>query len=513
MNRMLPPILSRKAAGILSPSIQQGACPDRSHRQLLVAATVAVLTLLVPVGTTADAANASAGSPSAAESAVPVINLPTAVVCRTAIAYDIDELFRFYEEGPYEAFQALLTTIAQQIGNRRTRSDLCPGPLFSANDRIAFVFVDDHIPEPAIVRVLQGTTPTPGPGSVRLILDQEECDKTTYPNTCKPGWPLYTVYLFRDTKSPPVESSYTASPSASPIQAGVNQAVTTIAGGAVTIPAGRKTGVALEPDGTRPVLVTRTVVPRDIRWAQIVVTDRANLGQLVTVTGVELRVEWAIPTSSQVVKDFQAVISKAFQNPAKPTRDDLQTYLTDALKQSQDLADATQIERVYQMYAVSLAKHDEDAKIETVYTYGKLTRVTFGLGLGAIVKFNWNQQVKVSDGTLVADTPNEVVTSVNLYWAVFGGYDETMLKPSCAESLPRFVAGAVLTPDFGGFVGVAVPLGFVLADLRKFTLNGGYALMLATVPAGNAQVGDSGSMATTRRGALGGWFVTLGYSF
>jgi hypothetical protein len=480
---------------------------------------VALFTIFVAFNAKADSGKGNTPTPPAPATAVPAIPLPTSAVCMTTFsgrARDFDELLELYEQGPHTEFQERLAKIAAKIGQTTDQTGFCPGPLFAEKDRIAFVIVDDHAVQPIIVRVLQGTAPAPSPASIRLILNEMDCAKGTYEATCKPGWPLYTVYLFRSTASPPIASSYVASPSPGPIQAGVKQAITAMAGGMVKMAAPVQTPLGEREAGVKaagkglPAMITRTVVPTEIRWAQILVSDKADLRGFLTPAEVQRRVQALFPGSE--LQDYKESAFKAFADEKKPKLKELQDLLAKALTTSKALEETTQIQRIYQMYAVLLTDLSGETSIQTVYAYGKLTSVTFGLGLGAVVDFNLNHQVKISDETLVDDTPNGVMTSVNLYWSVFGGYDETMLRPSRAESLPGVVVGAVLTPDFGGFVGMAIPLGFV-RDVRSFTLNGGYALMLATVPAGSAQIGDSGSMATTRRGALGGWFLTLGYSF
>ena len=99
------------------------------------------------------------------------------------------------------------------------------------------------------------------------------------------------------------------------------------------------------------------------------------------------------------------------------------------------------------------------------------------------------------------------MTSVNVYISPFG-YDETTIVPR-VEEVPRFTLGVTLTPNPGLFGGLAFALP--LRDVRNFSVNLGYAVMLATVPAGSAAIG--GTSTATRRGALGAWAAQLGYSF
>ncbi len=172
------------------------------------------------------------------------------------------------------------------------------------------------------------------------------------------------------------------------------------------------------------------------------------------------------------------------------------------------------VRAIYDGYGALLASNSgsgspSNVTLTTAYTFGPLRHWSFGLGAGAVFHPNWNQPVKLSGTTLVDDPLNGVMTSVNAYADLpfLGGYDETTLTPQASEVF-RWVIGAVITPEPGGFVGLSIHLPW--PDFRSLSINGGYAVMLATVPTDDGQVGQPG---TTKRGGLGAWVVQLGYSF
>ena len=180
------------------------------------------------------------------------------------------------------------------------------------------------------------------------------------------------------------------------------------------------------------------------------------------------------------------------------------------------MVDAEHARAIYQLFTIALAAKTQGittASTQTTYTFGTRTCITFGLAAGAVLHIGLNEPVTASSNTLVANPPNGVLTSVNMYFPVtFEGYHETTITATPGEKAPRFAFGFVATPYVGGFVGLAFPLAFTNLT-RNLSVNIGYTVMVTNVPAGTAEVGSTGPAATTRRGAVGGVAAALGYTF
>jgi hypothetical protein len=368
--------------------------------------------------------------------------------------------------------------------------------------------------------------------------------------------------------TPPILSTYTASPSPSPVQAGLAQVISTAAGGIGKLVAPAPVpspGKLAGPLDLPQCKVTKTTLPPDVRWAQVSVTDTIGIQDLLTPCYVHDRVTHRLtppPTPTKDTKkdsapadkanaktaakpaakppqkptgplaDLNDTLLAAFPPPADPAKSPCQRHsdsLSDTDLKSLQAALTAVLNKVlpsitdpeqraqgrailadYQTLLAASSQAGTPITAQTTYTYGPLTHWSFGLGAGAVFRPNLNQQVKLSGTTLVDDPLNGVMTSVNVYhnlWPFLPGYDENTLKPQASE-LFRWVGGIVLTPDPGGFLGIAI--GIPSPDFRNVTINGGYAVMAATTPVGDAQIGATGK---TKRGALGAWVIQMGYSF
>ncbi|MFI5167049.1 MAG: hypothetical protein ACHQQS_10540 [Thermoanaerobaculales bacterium] len=459
-----------------------------------------------------------------------------------------DDIIDAYSAGAWKGLQGRLKSVADTLRHTKPENS-SPGcdatSVFPEDERISFVFVDDQGPQPSVVRVLQGTSPRPSVGSGRLIRRTNATKETKGSAGAsaagEAGYLAFTVYLFPTPSEPPIFSTYTAIPSSSPIAAGLAQVASTFGGGigkVVAPPSAQPSVPKQPPEGKRVEEVVRragpslecvvmaTLIPEDIRWAQVSVTDNANVGGLLTPDNARRRAD-RLTNGDQTLTELNQRLSRAF--PKEPnasagtqgagcagfpftgaTADpsgcqaSLLKVLTETL-QGMGVDKRDKAEAIYDMYAALLSSTPQ-ASTQTTYTYGSLTRWTFGLGAGAMAHPNLNQQAKLSGTSVVEDPLNGTMTSVNVYWSFFGGYDETTLTPSCNEKYPRLVFGGVLTPTPGLFVGLGEAAPW--PDARNVTLNLGYAVMVATVP-----VGDLATATKTKRGALGAWFLEFGYSF
>lgn len=145
------------------------------------------------------------------------------------------------------------------------------------------------------------------------------------------------------------------------------------------------------------------------------------------------------------------------------------------------------------------------------YLYAPATRVEVGLGAGLNLGTSLNIPAKVdASKNLVDDTPTTPVTYVAFNWRPWG-YDESTLKPSFGEAA-RIVIGPTLTPNPGVAVGVGLS-PFWWPSLRPFSIQGGYAVMLANVLRSNDVLGapPTDRDRQTKRGALGALFLGIGY--
>lgn len=501
------------------------------------------LALLSPsLSLAAPAKTPGAATPSTS-SATPAISLPSTVVCTADAGIptgDLDAIVTANATGDWPTLQEKLKVVADHLRNTTLKPKPCTTPP-PGNARLSFVFIDDHLPQPAVVRVLQGDDPPPSAASTRLIRQGKANS-------------FFAVYLFRDDKAPLIYSTYTASPAQSPVQASLAQAISTAAGGLgkivspMPLTAGMKGIVPNLPQA----LVTEVTVPSEYRWAQVTATDNADVTALQTPDEVHRRAA-SLPELPPILVTMNDNLRKAFpaSDPTNPSTgtatpasgakgcaayapgiaateanaclNTIRDLSAQALT-NQTAAVRFKAQPILQMYTSlpllapasgapsSATTGGTSVTAQTTYTFGPLTHWSFGLGAGAVFHPNLNQQVKLSGTTLVDDPLNGVFTSVNVYhnlWLFSDGYDETTPTPQWTRESPRFVLGAVLTPNPGLFAGLGFALPFV--DVRNVLLNAGYAVMLATVPVGNEQVGAN--PAKTRRGALGAWAVQVGYGF
>jgi hypothetical protein len=613
------------------------------HPTITIAAGTALVLLLASSIDAADPkskgskSNTSSSSSTTNPVPTPSIPLPTTPICQTFFSDDpkaIDNIIDAYEHGPAATLQTTLRAIADKLSAATTppEPNWCSATPLTRDDRISFVFIDDHLPQPTIVRVLAGTHPPPSPASIRLLRD-DLCTSTHIPDY-QTGCSLYTIYLYKDSLGPRITSTYAASPTASPQQTGLAQAISSATAGIggfavpLAIPPAKAAAAAASSEeflfnetkreraiptpltitdlsvnlwmvgtahfistmtisgGTPPyhvhtkdaeqclppnltmfqsdttiliagtpthaqrkpyqctvtvtdskpspatfltkafeisidgpqMLVTRTVIPSEIAYAQISANDTADLRTLTTYQAVNERV------AQRFIGDTLTTLNKelldaAFEDISTARPPDFEEPLRHALKAATSLQEAEEARTITNMYAAATdpAKppspdSSNTPVLQTSYTFGNRTTVTFGLSVGAVIHTQLNDSVTISSGTLVENPPNGVMTSVNVYWAFLGGYDETTITPTCSEKKPRLTAGIVLTPDVGGFVGFAIPLAYWPLT-RSLSVNLGYAIMVANVPVGNAKAGDTGAAAVTRRGAIGGFAAALGYSF
>jgi len=143
------------------------------------------------------------------------------------------------------------------------------------------------------------------------------------------------------------------------------------------------------------------------------------------------------------------------------------------------------------------------------YYLAPLTYVEIGLGAAYIERTALNQAAKVDSSTNLVDaTPTTLLTYVAANWRPWG-YDESVRKQDFRQDF-RIVIGPALTPNPGLVVG----FGYApVASLRPISVQVGFGVLLADVLRTGDSLGkpphDPGH--PTKRGALGVWFIGLGY--
>ncbi len=474
-------------------------------------------------------AGASSGAKTSnSTAAAPATPFAAVTVCDTDLTLDspdkppkhvsLDTILDHYERGEWGALQWELAFVAAKARHKCTAERIPP------TARVSFAIVDDHVPQPTVVRILQGHSPAPSLASQRLL----------------DSGALFTIYLY-GSGSNPVFTAYSASAVPSPVEAGFAQVVSTGVGGLKSVPpaaggapqklAELETGVPVWP--TVRCVVAKATIPKDLKWAQLTLTDTVDVQPLLTAASVAARVNDKLgpptPSDADPIRVLAASLSRAFAQggpccsfaldipAAKETalpdcQSILRGILYDSLQKLRDAGlDPVALNKardaamaIYSMYSGILTS-TRAVSVQTVYSYGPLTHWAFGLGAGVVLTHDLNDQVKISSDVLVGDPGSGTLTSVNVYYSPFG-YDESTLK-AAAQELPRAVGGLVLTPNPGAFLGLGVALPF----LRSVTVDGGYAVMLGPVAPHGAKIGDTAT--STKRGVLGGWILELGYSF
>lgn len=153
----------------------------------------------------------------------------------------------------------------------------------------------------------------------------------------------------------------------------------------------------------------------------------------------------------------------------------------------------------------------------TQYTFGRLTRWSFSLGVAGMVgSFTGNSPATVTSSTDTSGkntssfSPNPPSPALTFVTADLHPwpYDETTFTPTRAERI-RLMFGAAITPNAG------IVLGGGYSIVRGLSLEAGSAFLLGNLlPSGKhffeaREAAGSG----TKRGLYGRFFVGLGYSF
>jgi hypothetical protein len=135
------------------------------------------------------------------------------------------------------------------------------------------------------------------------------------------------------------------------------------------------------------------------------------------------------------------------------------------------------------------------APAPTTYTLGKLTRYAFSLGVAGLLPSNLHKVPAPSNNPL-----SWVALDIHPFL-----YDETRFSPDIKERFRGFL-GIAATPNIG------VVGGLGMGIYRGLTLEGGYALLLANIENKTQPIPLPTSGPRTHRGALGAFFVGVGYS-
>jgi hypothetical protein len=143
----------------------------------------------------------------------------------------------------------------------------------------------------------------------------------------------------------------------------------------------------------------------------------------------------------------------------------------------------------------------------TQYTFGKLTRWAYSLGVGGLFPAFHNPPAKTTATGFMRDSPSPGITFVAADFHP-ARYDETTFSPTLAERF-RFFGGLAITPNVGVVVGAGLGL------FRGLTLEAGCASLLGNVlPSGSSFTNPNPvPNPQTRRGFFYAPFIALGYSF
>lgn len=512
------------------------------------------------------AGKASATPAASTPSTTITVPLASATICVQSLSpVSIDGILSEYEAGDWKKLGRRLAGIRTGLMKACDRLKDYP-----AAGRMSFAIVNDHSPQPTVIRILAGGNPEPSLFSQRIT-----------------STPLITVYLHRDATTP-IWSTYTGSPVASPVESGATLALSTVAGGLAkgspfsnTDPAdvlqqkvlednaldvrsessGKKIKAVrdllaipsqaylirrglgemnlVESEKVKALIVSSqvqcevvaTVISDDLRWAQVTATDNVNVQAELTAQSLLRRIDDRLRDSAGALDSNDLVhllnvrLEAEFQsaNPCAPQSDtntapisvmecqrcmlrDFGVAIADA---GVDYRARDAALSVYELY-LGLLSATPSVSVQTAYSFGPLTHWTFGLGAGALLRVNLNRKGKLdTNNVVVDDTPTALVTTVNVYYDPWG-FDETTPSPSLRE-WPRAIGGIVLTPSPGLFLGV----GTEVPILRSVFINGGYAVMLTPVLVNGLRPGQSvdPSAGVTRRGPLGAWFAQIGYGF
>jgi hypothetical protein len=328
-----------------------------------------------------------------------------------------------------------------------------------------------------------------------------------------------------------VQSQYQASPSSSALLAQLPSVLAQAAGGlkgagapaAAAMIHGIDGGTAGGPtSAANTFLVRRIRVPASFKGRpfveipsvtpQVAITD-----QLLLSDGLENYIHDSLTTQTPAkLAAFNEGMFKNYNDKTKCKSDkppqqcllmglpDLSPFLDDPVF----IAGFSDIFTTYSTLLSMFTAPQSSQSLSTQYTFGRLTRWAFSLGIGPILSTDLNVPVKggmsaSSTPTLVRDNPTTPLTWIALDYHPWR-YDETRYSPTFSERF-RFFGGFALTPDAGVVVGAGIGL------VRGLTVEAGYGVLLATVLPRNEQLNTMNTK--TRRGALGVPFVGIGYSF
>ena len=426
--------------------------------------------------------------------AIPVSGTPLPG-CQTAVRFSTPENWQLsmaYNSGAWTTVQTLLTTYLNRLP--------CAGANAMAHGAASVLFFDVALVPPSLVRVLYDPARAAGdPYNLRLT-----------------GPTIYDVHLFTDDLTF-ATSSYSIKPSPNPLVAAVAKVVPLLSQGLLKAPV--STAGALKGLTETPVVKTPQVSILVYKIELAAIADRGTLtiadaGHLPATLSDDLYRELdRLERGASQVNAVRIIgkLDHAFRTCCIGKQEAGACSLALARELEAEVwppSEADDVQRIYNMY-LGLATLTMPIVISTQYVVAPLTQVDIGLGTGVILGTSLNRPVKVdSSKNLVDDQPTTLLTFASLNYHP-GGYDETTILPRASE-LFRLFGGIALTPN----PGVVAGLGYGIPKLRGLAVTAGGGVLLANLLRRGDTVGipPKTDGKPTRRGALGIWFIGIGYS-
>jgi hypothetical protein len=464
---------------------------------------------LCAVSVAADQPKAPSPSDSTTPSAIPVSGKLLAG-CQTAVRFsthDNWELSVAYNSGAWDKVQTLLDTFLASLP--------CAGTNAMAHGAASVLFFDLALAPPSLVRVLYDPARADGdPYNLRL----------TRPT-------IFDVHLFTDQLTF-ATSSYSIKPSPNPLVAAVAKVVPLLSQGLLKAPVSVSGARFVEPPVVKPpppphvsILVYKIKLPAIAARGTLTIADTGHLAGTFSddlyheldrlerdanhPVAVRVNGKLNYAFKANCVGKPETGVGKPETGVGKPEAISCPSALTTALEAATwPPAEADDIQRLYNMY-LGLASLTTPVASATQYVVAPLTQVDIGLGTGVIFGTSLNRPVKVdSSKNLVDDQPTTLLTFASLNYHP-GGYDETTILPRAGE-LFRLFGGIALTPN----PGVVAGLGYGIPKLRGLAVTAGGGVLLANLLRRGDTVGipPRTDGKPTRRGALGIWFIGIGYS-
>ena len=502
------------------------ACRALRHRCIGPLIFLLALALLPPHAALAAASPAGGAAPSAQAPSIP-LNLQRFASChrRTPSGgpWTADENEKLSQDYNQENWPEVQTDIKKFL------DDLDCTPQLPADGYYSVVFLNEGLTAPTLSRVLFHRDPAP----------------EIYGNRVG-SYDLYDLKLLPDLGIT-VTSVYQASTAPNGAIAQLPGVVSKLSGISIPpLPAGAPAPAAaaelIAPQPSQPIIIefvinvikspdafrgkifaTASVVPQVSVSDQLYLSAPLEAYMLDSLSRRATREDILFPGTIAKVNDNLVSSYNCCRNPKLPNCPspnppttcplEFPTVIQPVLAVNQELMRyATDLKLSYiGLFAfVTATTQPSTPPLSTQYTFGKLTRWSFSLGVGGTFPPFGNKPAKVVTNpdmtkSLESDPQSPTLTFVAVDFHPIR-YDETKFSPTRAERF-RFFGGIALTPKVGLVGGVGYSL------IRGLTLEGGFAALLSNVVSADTKFGAPDVKVETHRGFYYVPFLALGYSF